>query len=95
MKRRASKSSAVAVPKFGLTLAAVPLSHFARFLDGRLGRVAAIIAGCRYVRFSDDAPRTGPHEMDDTTPVLEIIEPSLRAEGDRGEVVDPLQRGAA
>lgn len=89
MTTRAKGKTAVAKPTAKHQIASVSLGHYALLADGRTVRVAAIINGAIFVRYSDDAPRTGPVELAATTPVLDIIAPELVA-SDRGEVKDPV-----
>jgi hypothetical protein len=70
----------------------VPLGHEAQFENGEWVRVAATIAGQRYVRRDTDGPRQGPRPIPGHTPVVDTRAPTASA--DRTAVADPIA-GAA
>jgi hypothetical protein len=71
-------------------LAAVPLGHRCRFLDGSIVLVAFRIGTATFVR-DNDGVGNGPYELPGTTVVIEVMAPELVV-ADRMLVEDPLDR---
>lgn len=88
MAKRASKYSTVALSGSRTHLAAVPVGHRARLLDGSIVLVAANLNGGVFVRDNDGTGR-GPYELPSETVVLEVMAPEAKY-ADRSPVEDPL-----
>jgi hypothetical protein len=73
-------------------LAAVPVGHRCRFLDGSIVLVAFRIGTATFVR-DNDGVGNGPYELPEATVVLEVIAPEIVA-ADRSMVADPLAKGS-